>query len=168
MVPVQIPRRPPSRGPLRKFRDDCLTRLFTTHHGSLRKFALLPPLSSTSSTPTRGPITVHPTPAPANNSTSQPRTSQRYSTYSVAPSVTPTVGTTDSATAEMGDIQNNFNRMENKALSQQRVELSEKKTETLSKLALGAKVERALDRRMSSQDAVMRPRGKSTLNEKKG
>ncbi|MBE3049664.1 hypothetical protein IMZ48_45650 [Candidatus Bathyarchaeota archaeon] len=164
MVPVQIPRRPPSRGPLRKFRDDCLTRLFTTHHGSLSKFALLPPLSST---PTRGPITTFP-PAPANNSTSQPRTSQRYSTYSVAPSVTPTVGTTDSATAEMGDIQNNFNRMENKALSQQRVELSEKKTETLSKLALGAKVERALDRRMSSQDAVMRPRGKSTLNEKKG
>lgn len=31
----------------------------------------------------------------------------------------------------------------------------------MSKLALGAKLERALDRRMSSQDAVMRPRQKS-------
>jgi hypothetical protein len=35
----------------------------------------------------------------------------------------------------------------------------------MSKLALGAKLERALDRRMSGQDAVMRPRGQS-LNEK--
>lgn len=88
----------------------------------------------------------------------------RYSTYSV----TPTVNTTDSAHAEIGDIANGFERMENKALTQQRVTLSEKKTELMSKLALGAKVERALDRRMSSQDAVMRPRGKSVMNEKQG
>lgn len=88
----------------------------------------------------------------------------RYSTYSVAP----TVRTTDSAQNEIGDIAEGFQRMENKALSSQRVTLSEKKTEHMSKLALGAKVERALDRRMSSQDAVMRPRGKSVLDEKKG
>ena len=88
----------------------------------------------------------------------------RYSTYSV----TPTVHTTDSAKAEIGDIAEGFQRMENKALASQRVTLSEQKTEHMSKLALGAKVERALDRRMSSQDAVMRPRGKSVLNEKQG
>lgn len=87
------------------------------------------------------------------------RTSVRYSTYSV----TPTVRTTESAHAEIRDIENGLDRMENKALNQQRVILSEEKSANLSKLALGAKLERALDRRMTSQDAVMRPRGKSVL-----
>ncbi|KAK2054870.1 hypothetical protein LY76DRAFT_211164 [Colletotrichum caudatum] len=93
------------------------------------------------------------------------RTSVRYSTYSMAPSFANTVQTTDSAHAEITDIAVGLDRMENKALSSQRVTLSEEKTANMSKLALGAKLERALDRRMSSQDAVMRPRGKM-LNEK--
>jgi hypothetical protein len=42
---------------------------------------------------------------------------------------------------------------------------SQEKTENLSKLALGAKLERALGRRMGSQDAVMRDRRK-TVTEK--
>ncbi|KAG7038099.1 hypothetical protein CPAR01_12248 [Colletotrichum paranaense] len=93
------------------------------------------------------------------------RTSVRYSTYSMAPSFANTIQTNDSAHAEITDIAVGLDRMENKALSSQRVTLSEEKSANLSKLALGAKLERALDRRMSSQDAVMRPRGK-TLNEK--
>ncbi|KAK8054490.1 hypothetical protein PG994_009557 [Apiospora phragmitis] len=105
--------------------------------------------------------------APSLNST--PRTSVRFSQYSMqAPSV---AATTDSATAEIQEIGTGLDRMENKALSQQRVELSEEKTANMSKLALGAKLERALDRRMSSQDAVMRPRrptksGAGVMNEK--
>jgi hypothetical protein len=91
---------------------------------------------------------------------SQTRTSVRFSTYSMAPSFTPTVQTTDSAQAEIRDIATGLDRMENKALSQQRVILTEEKTTNLAKLALGAKLERALDRRMSGQDAVMRPRRK--------
>ncbi|GJN71145.1 hypothetical protein VFPFJ_01776 [Purpureocillium lilacinum] len=92
----------------------------------------------------------------------QNRTSVRFSTYSmVAPSLTPTFQTTDSAQAEIRDIALGLDRMENKALSSQRVVLSDEKTDNMSKLALGAKLERALDRRMSSQDAVMRPRQKS-------
>ncbi|SPN98754.1 uncharacterized protein DNG_01797 [Cephalotrichum gorgonifer] len=93
-----------------------------------------------------------------------PRTSVRYSTYSMAP----TVRTTDSAQAEINDITSGLQRMENKALSSQRVTLSEEKTDLMNTLALGAKVERALGRRMVSQDAVMRPRGKSVINEKQG
>ncbi|KAK7906383.1 hypothetical protein PG985_016389 [Apiospora marii] len=90
---------------------------------------------------------------------STPRTSVRFSQYSMqAPSVAATMQTTDSAQAEIQEIGTGLDRMENKALSQQRVELSEEKTANMSKLALGAKLERALDRRMSSQDAVMRPR----------
>ncbi|KAI0123991.1 hypothetical protein BJ170DRAFT_69261 [Xylariales sp. AK1849] len=96
------------------------------------------------------------------------RTSIRYSTYSMAaPSLATTVRTTDSASAEIREIETGLERMENRALSQQRVELSEEKTANMSKLALGAKLERALDRRMSGQDAVMRPRkGPRVMSEK--
>ncbi|EFX00452.1 hypothetical protein CMQ_7454 [Grosmannia clavigera kw1407] len=91
------------------------------------------------------------------------RTSVRYSTYSVAPSCAPTFQTTDSATAEIHTIEQNLVRMENKALQQQRVSLNEEKTAVFQKLALGAKLDRALERRMTSQDAVMRPpRAKKT------
>lgn len=84
------------------------------------------------------------------------RTSVRYSTYSVT---APSVKTSDSATNEITDIATGLDRMENKALSSQRVTLSEEKTDNFQKLALGAKLDRALDRRMSGQDAVMRTRG---------
>ncbi|KAJ4262982.1 hypothetical protein NW762_006595 [Fusarium torreyae] len=102
---------------------------------------------------------------PSTDSSSKNRNSVRFSTYSMAPSLSPTVGTTDSAHAEIRDIATGLDRMENKALTSQRVTLTDEKTDTMSKLALGAKLERALDRRMSGQDAVMRPRGQS-LNEK--
>ncbi|KPM34035.1 hypothetical protein AK830_g12534 [Neonectria ditissima] len=110
-------------------------------------------------------------PQPSSSANAMPdaaktRTSVRFSTYSMAPSFTPTVQTSDSAHAEIRDIAVGLDRMENKALASQRVILTEEKTDNMSKLALGAKLERALDRRMSGQDAVMRPRGKSFLNEK--
>ncbi|KAF3023137.1 hypothetical protein E8E14_013814 [Neopestalotiopsis sp. 37M] len=104
-------------------------------------------------------------PSVANTSalTMKARTSVRYSQYSMQ---APSVATTDSAHAEISNIGTGLERMENKALTKQRVELSEAKTAHMSKLALGAKLERALDRRMTSQDAVMRPRKASVLNEK--
>ncbi|KAJ3562920.1 hypothetical protein NPX13_g8381 [Xylaria arbuscula] len=95
-----------------------------------------------------------------------PRASVRLSTYSTtAPSFAPTMRTNDSAHADIRIIESGLARMENKALSKQRVVLSEEKTANLSKLALGAKLDRALDRRMTGQDAEMRPR-KQTISEK--
>lgn len=92
------------------------------------------------------------------------RTSVRFSTYSMAaPSITPTVLSTDSVTAEIRPIVDGLERLKNPRLSDQRVYLTEEKTTNLAKLALGAKLERALDRRMTSQDAVMRPRKPSVL-----
>lgn len=85
----------------------------------------------------------------------------RYSTHSMAPTVA-TVQTTRSITsnnsehAEITQIATGLEKLENKKLASQRFVPSETKSETLSKLALGAKLERALDRRMGSQDAVMR------------
>ncbi|KAI1437403.1 hypothetical protein GGR50DRAFT_70454 [Xylaria sp. CBS 124048] len=93
-----------------------------------------------------------------------PRASLRFSTYSAAPSLA-TVQTNDSAHAEIRNIESGLARMENKALAQQRVMLSEEKTDKLGKLALGAKLDRALDRRMKGQDAEMRTR-KTSLSEK--
>lgn len=88
----------------------------------------------------------------------------------MAPSYAPTVRTTDSATAEIQTIEKGLDRMENKALQQQRVVLNEEKTAVFQKLALGAKLDRALERRMTGQDAEMRlPRTKKdeeTFNEK--
>ena len=57
---------------------------------------------------------------------------------------------------EIKDLTEGLERLENKPLTQQRFVPSEAKTDDLSKLALGAKVERALGRRMTGQDAVMR------------
>lgn len=58
--------------------------------------------------------------------------------------------------AEIGRLTQGLDRLENKHLQQQRFVPSQKKTDDLSKLSLGAKVERALGRRMTDQDAVFR------------
>lgn len=77
-----------------------------------------------------------------------------------------------SAQQEIKDIEEGLEKLENKKLASQRFVPSQEKTENLSKLALGAKLERALGRRMGSQDAVMRDRRKtvtekdSAMNEK--
>lgn len=80
--------------------------------------------------------------------------------------MSPSLHTTDSAIAEISVIERGLIRLENEALNLQRVYLDEKSDEKLQKLALGAKLERALDRRMSSQDAVMRKRTTSTVSQK--
>jgi hypothetical protein len=94
------------------------------------------------------------------------RASTRFSTYSTAaPSLTPTAHTslsTASAQAEIQTIEDGLEKLENKKLTTQRYVPSQEKTENLSKLALGAKLDRALGRRMGSQDAEFRARKKPT------
>ncbi|EXJ88227.1 hypothetical protein A1O1_05157 [Capronia coronata CBS 617.96] len=102
------------------------------------------------------------------------RTSKRYSTYSASPSFATTSTTcSDTVTlpsaaaetmtvsaetgmAEIRQLTQGLDRLENKHLQQQRFVPSQKKADDLSKLSLGAKVERALGRRMTDQDAVFR------------
>lgn len=67
--------------------------------------------------------------------------------------------------AEIKELRDGLDRLENKRLSEQRFVPTPEKTDNLNKLALGAKVERALGRRMTSQDAVMRK--PPTVDEKK-
>ncbi|KAI9813379.1 MAG: hypothetical protein M1826_002498 [Phylliscum demangeonii] len=97
--------------------------------------------------------------------TSSKRTSIRASTYSQAPSlacsdatVTSNSSSNDPALAEVRRYTEKLLRLESKRLVQQRYVPSREKTESLSQLALQAKLERALGRRMTGQDAVLRPK----------
>lgn len=54
-----------------------------------------------------------------------------------------------------------FERMQDARLDKQRYVMSGNKSEEVSKLALGAKLERALGRRMTGQDATFSQRKKS-------
>jgi len=92
-------------------------------------------------------------------SLSSKRTSQRFSTYSQSPSLAyseKTTASNETAMAEIKELTEGLDRLENKPLQQQRFVPSAEKSDNMSKLSLGAKVERALGRRLTSQDAVMR------------
>ena len=102
------------------------------------------------------------------------RASTRLSTYSAAPTLTPSIAPShlSGASSTVGDPKAQeikswnagFERLDDKRLQQQRYMLSNEKTDDMSKLALGAKLDRALGRRMSGQDAIFRPK---VVDEKK-
>ncbi|KAI5815383.1 hypothetical protein BZA77DRAFT_316471 [Pyronema omphalodes] len=89
------------------------------------------------------------------------RASNRYSSYTTF-SESPSVSSTETTT--LNDIEDSLGRLEDKRLVIQRFAPTMEKTDTLSKLALSAKLERALRWRMEGQDYVPRPRPKSTSN----
>ncbi|KZM19917.1 hypothetical protein ST47_g9057 [Ascochyta rabiei] len=109
---------------------------------------------------------------PPNPQSAGNRASTRMSTYSATPTLTPSIAPSHLSDASAADPKSQdiktwnagFERLEDKRLVQQRYIPSDNKTADMSKLALGAKVQRALDRRMSSQDAVFTNKG---LSEKK-
>lgn len=77
----------------------------------------------------------------------------------MAPTLTPSIAATisnDSVQQEINQITQGLDKLENKKLASQRFVPTAEKADNLGKLALGAKLERALDRRMVSQDAVMK------------
>ncbi|KAI4260101.1 MAG: hypothetical protein LQ352_000480 [Teloschistes flavicans] len=107
-------------------------------------------------------------------SVSSKRTSKRFSTYSSLLSDTTTLrasthlssnthntspssaSSSDPRLQEIKEWSTGFERLDNKHLQKQRYQPTPEKSDNLSKLALGAKVERALGRRMTDQDAVFR------------
>ncbi|KAK7514635.1 uncharacterized protein IWZ02DRAFT_182224 [Phyllosticta citriasiana] len=108
-----------------------------------------------------------------NSSTTNNRNSARLSTYSNAPTLTPSIApsTTSSIDPRSADIKAwnaGLDRLEDKRLQQQRYVVSPEKTDCMSKLALGAKLDRALARRLSEQDAVFRHRPRGSVGEKSG
>ncbi|EMC94596.1 hypothetical protein BAUCODRAFT_35827 [Baudoinia panamericana UAMH 10762] len=94
---------------------------------------------------------------------SRSRMSQRTSTINermpyrnTDPSVnasSSTLSTTDPRSQDLKAFAGFLDRMQDGRLDKQRYEMTSNKSEEVSKLALGAKVERALARRMTAQDA---------------
>lgn len=78
-----------------------------------------------------------------------------------------TLSSTDPKTAEIKCFANVLDRMSDERADKQRFVMNANKTEEVSKIALGAKVERALSRRMVGQDAVFRAKVKSPIDEKR-
>ena len=72
----------------------------------------------------------------------------------------------DPKTADIKSWSAGFERMQDARLEKQRYVMSGNKSEEVSKLALGAKLERALGRRMTGQDATFSQRKKSINGEK--
>lgn len=77
-----------------------------------------------------------------------------------------TVSSSDPKAADIKSWSGALERMQDERLDKQRYVMNENKTDEVAKLALGAKVERALARRMVGQDATF-PTKKSMDNEKR-
>ncbi|KXL41700.1 hypothetical protein M433DRAFT_36288, partial [Acidomyces richmondensis BFW] len=98
------------------------------------------------------------------------RSEARFSTYSGAPSLQPslaptfetqhssTLASNDPKSQDLKSWSGALERMQDERLDKQRYVMSGNKSEEVSKLALGAKVERALARRMVGQDAQFKPK----------
>lgn len=87
------------------------------------------------------------------------RNSKRFSTISGTSNAT-TSTITGGRIQDIKQLATGLDRLESQRLQQQRYTPTSEKLDTLSKIALGAKLERALDRRMANQDAIYTPRTK--------
>lgn len=103
------------------------------------------------------------------NNTADTAAASKAETYQTSPSATTydsdkiavpeprasmsTVGSADPRTQDIKSWKAGFQRMSDERLEKQRYQLSEKKDDEITTIALGAKVERALNRRMVGQDA---------------
>lgn len=102
--------------------------------------------------------------------TSNNRASTRFSTYSTAPTLAPSIAPshiscavseasmtpsekTNPLSQDLRTLTSGLKRLEQPKLVNQRYAVSESKKEDMGKLALGAKLDRALGRRMVGQDA---------------
>jgi len=108
------------------------------------------------------------------------RASTRLSTYSMTPTLAPSIAPSHLSNApsltpsekasplaqEVHNVQTGLARLEDPKLQGQRYNISDSKKEEINKLALGAKIERALGRRMVGQDAVFRSKKGEQAQEK--
>ncbi|KAI5370792.1 hypothetical protein Slin15195_G016640 [Septoria linicola] len=75
-----------------------------------------------------------------------------------------TLSSNDPKAADIKTFANCLDRMSDERLAdKQRYRMSSNKSEDMGKIALGARVERALSRRMVGQDAVLKPKKSATL-----
>ena len=102
----------------------------------------------------------------AQNMSEKNRTPYGDKNVSASTSTT-TLSSTDPKTQDLKTWSGTLERMQDERLEKQRYIMTDVKTAEVSKLALGAKVERALSRRMTGQDAVFTKRKKAIDIEKR-
>lgn len=73
----------------------------------------------------------------------------------------------DRMSRDFAKYQSGLDRLDSQSMQDQRYVPSSEKDDIMDKLALGAKVQRALDRRYSSQDAVYNPKPKKQRDAEK-
>ena len=110
------------------------------------------------------------TQATSNRCSTMPRNQQQQSSnekssgstmYSNSNQSSSTISTNnDGKSADLKQWAGTLSRMQDARLDQQRYVMTDKKSDEVSQLALGAKVERALARRMTGQDATFRKKVK--------
>lgn len=111
-------------------------------------------LSTYSNTPTLTPSIAHSAVA-LNKHVSDVRESYISNTPSVSSNDS---NNQDPLSNDLRTLRQGLDRLEDKRLSSQRYIVNHSREEQMSALALGAKLERALGRRMTGQDAVFRPK----------
>ncbi|KAK4951217.1 hypothetical protein LTR10_010190 [Elasticomyces elasticus] len=92
----------------------------------------------------------------ASSNNSQSSSAKMYSSSAATFSSATLADADPSKTADLKSWSGTLERMQDVRLDKQRYVMSGNKSDEVSKLALGAKVERALARRMTSQDATFR------------
>ncbi|KAK3720104.1 hypothetical protein LTR37_003927 [Vermiconidia calcicola] len=127
---------------------------FSTYSGAPSLQPSLAPTMESSSN--RSARTSQATNLSPQNLSEKSRGSVYGSTDTTAQASTSTLGSNDPKSADLKSWCGALERMQDKRLEQQRYTMSRSKSDEVSKLALGAKVERALSRRMSSQDATFK------------
>ncbi|GAB7354343.1 hypothetical protein MBLNU459_g4853t2 [Dothideomycetes sp. NU459] len=83
-----------------------------------------------------------------------PHDNEKIALNPAAGASTSTLGATDPKTQDIKSWGEGFQRMQDERLEKQRYEMSSQKDDEVSLTALGAKVDRALGRRMVGQDAT--------------
>ncbi|KAK5111101.1 hypothetical protein LTR62_005300 [Meristemomyces frigidus] len=92
---------------------------------------------------------------------------QHSSDPTMAASTSTLSSSSDPKTQDLKSWSGTLERMQDERLDKQRYVMSGNKSEEVSKIALGAKVERALARRMTGQDATFTVRKKMGESEKR-
>ncbi|KAK3111105.1 hypothetical protein LTR53_013987, partial [Teratosphaeriaceae sp. CCFEE 6253] len=133
--------------------------------------------TSTSTRSATTPRTHHPSSHDPNHDTMNEKLARAPSATSTSTSTSSTTtlssfpATDPAKSADLRHWAGTLGRLQDARLEKQRYVMTDKKSDEVSQLALGAKVERALARRMTGQDATFRakkPTGAAGGLEKRG
>ena len=141
---------------MQAFRTDAR---FSTYSGAPSLQPSLAPTLETHATSTRSSNMPQQRSHQHQHSSNEKGTNSTSALYTNSNQSSSTISTTGGDPAKSADLRHwssTLGRMQDARLESQRYVMTDKKSDEVSQLALGAKVERALARRMTGQDATFR------------